>query len=395
MPAEISKIPTPSEWVESKLREQKMSNAALARIIGHDRTQVQRWINGREQIPRHHLAEIAIQLGTHTDLEYALKLKECEDSADSLKRKIRELARIGRFDATGAQQTVFAMLEQKTDEEEHHDKNIYASALMYNMAHASFIFRLWQEAAATRDFSRILTSHNLKLHLRYPANHFLGLALNLEQDRGLMPEFRDQCLRQIRDLAVAQGNDNPLQVSHWHHAIHVLGRFGSPDDQARVSEQLFESAASVEPIAIRLGYAGLTLQAGNEDLVEKYLWLLQRNETLAAVDITFDAVHYGDAGLTRGLELPENLGRATRTVANILRRLTHPEQYANIRELDTFRLREILLCCSPDNIPDQSLGPKIISALAQPLAANRNRYTADAEALLSKLLDNLNRQHPE
>jgi plasmid maintenance system antidote protein VapI len=184
MPAEISKIPTPNEWVEGKLREQKMSNAALARIIGHDRTQVQRWINGREQIPRHHLAEIAIQLGSYTDLEYALKLKECEDSTDTLKRRIRELSRV-----------------------------------------------------------------------------------------------------------------------------------------------------------------------------------------------------------------PTSLRRTTRTVSNILRRLLQPEQYASIRELDTFRLREILRRCTPESIPDVSLEPKIRATLAQPLASNRNKYTTEAEALLNELVDNLNLQH--
>jgi hypothetical protein len=395
MPAEISKIPTPNEWVEGKLREQKMSNAALARIIGHDRTQVQRWINGREQIPRHHLAEIAIQLGSYTDLEYALKLKECEDSTDTLKRRIRELARVGRFDATHAERAVFTLLEQRTDAEEHDDKNIYTSALMYNMAHAAFIFRLWQEAAASRDFSGIITSTNLKLHLQYPANHFLGLVLNLERDHGLMPEFREQCLRQIRDLVRSEADDNPLRVSHRHHAIHVLGRFGTPDDREQVSGLLVESAASAEPVSIRLGYAGLTLQAGNEELVEKYLWLLQRNETLAAVDITFDAVHYGDSGLSRGFELPTSLRRTTRTVSNILRRLLQPEQYASIRELDTFRLREILRRCTPDSIPDVSLEPKIRATLAQPLASNRNKYTTEAEALLKELIDNLKLQHPK
>jgi plasmid maintenance system antidote protein VapI len=393
MPAEISKIPTPNEWVEAKLREQKMSNAALARIIGHDRTQVQRWINGREQIPRHHLTEIAIQLGTHTDLEYALQLKECEDSTDSLKRRIRELARVGHFDADDAERSVFSLLEQRTDAEDHTDTHVYTSALMYNMAHASFIFRLWQEATASRDFSGIITGSNQKLHLQYPANHFLGLVLNLERDHGLMPEFREQCLHRIRDLMKSQGNDNPLQVSPRHHAIHILGRFGTADDRAQVSELLLESAESAEPVSTRLGYAGLTLQAGNESLVEKYLWLLQRNETLAVVDVTFDAVHYGDAGLSRGSELPTSLTQTTRTVSNILRRLLQPEQYGSIRELDTFRLCEILRRCTPDNIPDVSLEPKIRATLEGPLATERNKYTTEAEFFLRKLIKTLAAQN--
>lgn len=52
----------------------------------------------REQIPRHHLAEIAAQLGSQRDLDYALKLKEYEDFADSLKRRLNELSRISKME---------------------------------------------------------------------------------------------------------------------------------------------------------------------------------------------------------------------------------------------------------------------------------------------------------
>lgn len=389
MSIEISSIPAPSEWVSNKLRELKVSNSALARIIGQDRTQVQRWVNGREQIPRHHLAEIAVQLGTHVDLDYALKLKECEDSTDSLKRRLRELARVGGFDLPAAESAVFTLLEKITSEEEHKDANEYASALMYNMAHASFIFRLWLEAAVTRDFTHILTPHNLKLHIQYPANHFLGLALSIERNRGLMPEYRLQCLDQLRRLATAQRDENPVQLSHKHHAIHVLGRFGSSEDRTTVSEFLLEAAASSEPISVRLGYAGLTLQPGNDGLAEKYLWLLQRNDILATIDIAFDTVHYGDAAVNSDQELPMVFTQVTRTIANLLRRLAQPEQYAAIRELDTYRLRTLLSRLAPTVEPDRSLIPKLTTALEQTLAVNRNQYTAEAEILVANLLHRL------
>src|SRR5262245_43018697 len=91
-------VPTPNEWLAAKLRATDVSNAGLARIIGRSRTEIKRWVNGHEQIPRHHLAEMAAYLGTARDLEYTIKLKECEDFSDALQRRLRELARIGKCD---------------------------------------------------------------------------------------------------------------------------------------------------------------------------------------------------------------------------------------------------------------------------------------------------------
>lgn len=387
MTSDIPGIPTPGQWVDNRLRQLKISNSALARIVGQDRTQVQRWVNGREQIPRHHLAEIAVQLGNHKDLEYALELKECEDLADSLKRRIRELARIGRFDPSIAESAVFATLELKTGEEGSKNPNDYASVLLYNMTHASFIFRLWQEAASSRDFRQILTQQNLKLHVQYPANHFFGLALNLASAGGLMPDFRSQCLMRLRDQAISKSDDGPTRLTDRHHAIHILGRFGSLDDQAIISEIMEDAAKAAESASIRHAFTGLTLQSGCEGLVERYLHLLQRDEALAYIDIAFDAVHYGDARLAPDRELPRDFRQITKTIANLLRRFTQPDLYSGIRELDTFRLCMLLDRQLQDNSPHPSLPPEMKSTLEQALASNRNKYTAEAEARMARILD--------
>ena len=66
-------IPTPNEWLARVVDERGISRRGLAGMIGVEATRVQRWISGRESIPRHHLAEIARQIGYRTvvlDIEH-------------------------------------------------------------------------------------------------------------------------------------------------------------------------------------------------------------------------------------------------------------------------------------------------------------------------------------
>lgn len=132
-------VPTPNEWLASNLYDLKLSISALARIIGRSRTEVQRWVSNREQIPRHHLAEIAAQLGTPDDLEYVIKLKECEDFADNLRRKLDDLARIGKCDPGEIESATFDLLRKKTNEECSATPGEYISVLLQ---HDSCFFRV-------------------------------------------------------------------------------------------------------------------------------------------------------------------------------------------------------------------------------------------------------------
>ncbi len=388
MSQDVESVPTPNEWVADKLRQLNMSNAALARMLGHDRTQVQRWVNSREQIPRHHLAEIAAQLGTQSDLEYALKLKEYEDFADSLKRRIRELSRVAHMESAQTESSVFGLLARKTADEEHRDAEDYASALLYNVTHASFIFRLWQDAAATGDFSTILTPQNLKLHIQYPANHFFGLALSLPM-AGRVADARDQCLASLRATATDLVGNDPAHVSYRHHAMHIIGRYGTAQDQAIVSDLLQRSVTSADPVSVRLGYSGLTLNAGYEEMAEKYIWLLQRDPILTEVDLAFDAVHYGDCRLRQDMALPKRLPGVNSSVKNLVRRLSQPRDYESIQELDTLRLC-LLLEVAPAISERQPANMSTARRAMQYVqAAPQNRFTHRAETLVAELLRHL------
>jgi len=335
-------VPTPNQWLDDKLRELGFSNSHLARLIGRSRTEVQRWVNGREQIPRHHLAEIAVQLGTPKDLELAIKLKECEDFADALARQLGRFARLVHCDLSEIASAAFDLLQKTTREEcgvSADDVFAYASALLYNITHASFVFRLWSEAATSGDFERFLAPETMKLHVRYPSNHFLGLALRLGVINESTSTLRDAALVHLRTTAIRGNLTSPYQLAGCHVAVNTLARFGSASDQEMILELVKELKGSADPLSIRVGYAGLIQRPEYEVLADEYTWLLHHDESLALVDSLFEAVHYGDITPGPTLELPRKLGQLDRGLARIVRRLEHSQNASTIRKLEAFRLR--------------------------------------------------------
>ncbi|MFE2994887.1 helix-turn-helix domain-containing protein [Nocardia sp. NPDC059246] len=337
MAGSILKVPTPNEWLAELLAQLEISNTQLARMIGRDRTQVKRWVNGREQIPRHHLAEIAAHLGTPSDLDFAVKLKDCEDFSDSLRRRLEGLARVARCEADPLIESIQARLIQQTMDAEDTDPRDYLSRLLYNITHVSFVLRLWLESAENRSFGAILSPHNINVHLRYPANHFVGLLLNPKHIEGRLLDFRDDALRSMRSLALSRDITSPLELPAQH-AIHMLARFGDRDHHDTVLDLISDSASSSDPLRLRLAFTGLMQVPGNQHLVDHYMALLHHNTDVAKVDTLFDALHYGDLKLGRDLQLPDRSSSYTYLTGNILRRLRDPDTYGVLQRLDLYRL---------------------------------------------------------
>jgi len=107
------------------------------------------------------------------------------------------------------------------------------------------------------------------------------------------------------------------------------------------------------------------MSTGDPDTVERYLSMLRRDSHLLQADVVFDAVHYGDAALDRGGNLPDTVNQVERSVNNILRHLERIDQYGAIAELDILRLLHLM----------DRTGP---AAFAQPSVAMRLRRICDS-----------------
>ncbi|MEU7673589.1 toll/interleukin-1 receptor domain-containing protein [Micromonospora taraxaci] len=338
-------VPSPGRWLKQTLEGQKMSRAGLARLIGRSREEVQRWTSERENVPRHHLAEAAVQLGAEEDLRYVLLLKDCEDVNVKLLGQVREFARRTGCSADGVGEAIVRLARGGTTDAGHGAIE-QANTYLRRLTDAQFVFRTLTEAATKGDVSQLLSNDNVHRHLRHPVNHFLGLGLDLAvqlpaADVGILPEFRDGVLGHLRRLAESRPTVGPEELTR-HHAVHMLGRHGATEDRALVQEVVESARRSADPLGIRLGYMGLIMRARDPEIVEQYLSLLARDRLLARADINFDAVHYGDIVLRQHNSLPVTIDKHDRLAASIMDRLEQPDVYGFMAELDSLRLSAIL-----------------------------------------------------
>jgi len=324
-----------------------MSRGALARRIGRSREEVQRWTSEREQIPRHHLAEIAVQLGCDSELDHVMQLKTGEELANRLVAQLKELARRAGCTVEQLKDNVFRVIAARAADELTLTDTERATIYVHHLIDAQFVIRLWLEAAVTGEFTGMIAPINIDRHLRYPSNHFFGLVLDLggpllpAGHLGHLAELRLRTLAGLRTLAESRPTDGSEELAR-HHAIHILARHGQADDRAIVHDIIADARSSTDPLATRLGYMGLIMNSGDPETIERYTAMLRRDPRLLRADLTFDAVHYGDAKLDRSGHLPETVSHFERSIGNILRHLERPDQYAPIAELDSLRLLHVM-----------------------------------------------------
>lgn len=362
MPEKLKLVATPNDWLEEILAGRGITRAALARLIGRSRVEIQRWANGREQIPRHHLAEIACQVCPE-QLEYALRLKDCEDLDDRLRRYLRELSRRANVELRALEEQVYDIVRTNVSQTEYSYQDL--ASYLRTITDACFIFRLWLDGSSTCDFAQILTAANVHRHIRYPTHHFLGLALDFGSARranagtsGRFEEFTERALGQIRDVALAEGRSDGALVNG--HALHMLARHGTQEDGALVQELLADTDSFAEPLRRRLGHVGLMLRSADADgteAMERYAWLLEKDEDLADADLYFDAVHYGDADLGKRQTSLTSISDFSNTASNLLRHLEHRDQYA--LRIDSMRLTRLLDKTGPTLICQPALRARI------------------------------------
>jgi transcriptional regulator with XRE-family HTH domain len=339
-------LPSTGRWLKRTLEEQKMSRGALARLIGRSREEVQRWTSEREQIPRHHLAEAAVQLGADEDLDYLFQLKNCEDLAGKLRGQIREFARRTGCGSESATDAVIALAREQVAGARCDRPAAHAETYLRRLTDAQFVFRSLTHVVSTGDSAQLLSVHNIHRHVRYPVNHFLGLGLDLAArlpaaDAGNLAEFRSEALHSLRGLVAAQPAAGAEELVR-DHAVHILGRHGAPEDRVLVQDVIQSASTSTDPFGVRLGYMGLIMHTRDPETVDRYLALLSRDHFLARADINFDAVHYGDITLQHAEAIPATIVRHDRLVSSIMRRLEHPDTYRFISELDSYRLLAIM-----------------------------------------------------
>ncbi|MEU6025344.1 toll/interleukin-1 receptor domain-containing protein [Micromonospora sp. NPDC047134] len=378
-------LPTPGQWIHAALTQRKMTVRALSKAVGYPRPAVHRWVSGHTPIPRRVIGDLAAEIGRPGDLEHLLTLKSAEENLHQLRRTMTALAHLAHCPAEELTTTVLDFVAARAADEIIASDRDRAGAVNRHLIDASYVFRQWTRAASTGDFRALLTPSTIHRHLRYPVNHYLGLALALGETGGdQLAEHRRLALTALRAVAV------PKPHGRWdllqHHALHVLARNGTAENRATVSEVISNAAPGKGSLCRQLGYVGLILSSGGEEALHRYLFLLRRCSKLTRADLHFDAVHYGDARLDARQRLPQSINQFDRSVGNLLRHLEQPDRYASISELDSLRLLTLLDRLGPTLFQRPEIGFRLRRVFQSSPAPPPNSYRSRLENRLFGIL---------
>ena len=343
-------IPTPGEWLATLLTSADMSHAALARQIGRSRTEVTRWISGREQVPRNHLADVADQFGSPDAVDYVMRLKDCEDRQDELLRWSSRLAKRIGTRSTDIGDTLLASVDALANPK----LSGIAAALerVRLLIAAKFAVAQWTQFAENNN-TDLFTPESVGRHLRYPVNHFVGTLLleNLEASGPSLMITRELGLINLRELVKNSPIADEVPLIR-HHAIHMLARYGNEDDRTSVHDLILQGLNSKDRLSRKLGFSGLIMaQDGDPEIADKFLYELTRDPELAAVDLAFDATHYGDLTLGPDGQLRPLDNFAPMLIQNIIKHYARPQAYSRLADIDAFRALSTLELCRPSEVP--------------------------------------------
>ena len=301
---------------------------------------------------------MADQFGPPGALDYALKLKDCEDAQDYLLRLSSRLAKRIGTRSSDIGDTLLAAVDVLA--------NLNLSGIaaaqerMRFLTVANFAVGQWLLFAESNN-TDLFTGESIGRHLCYPVNHFMGALLldDLETSGPSLLITRVLGLTNLRELAKSSPVTNRVPLIR-HHAIHMLARYGDEDDRATVQDMILQGLNSEDRLSRKLGFSGLIMaQGADSEIADKYLYELTRDSELAAVDLAFDATHYGDLSLSSDGQLRPLDSFAPILVQNITKHYTRPQIYGCLADIDAFRALSTLELCKPSEVPRDVEAPLI------------------------------------
>ncbi len=338
-------ILTPSEWLAQKIECHDIPKALLARHLGVDASQFSRWVEGTEQVPRAHLAELA-SVFPPWDVGHVLRLKDCKDFADQVKRRILAfLHDLGLSEQPAT--ALFQRVEELAAGDHSPTSPPYAETLQRYLVDAAYAVHLVHEM--TTNAARPLLPPESIARFRYPVNHFVGLLLELDNfvvgsghERRAVEQYRESVLEKLRSVVYASPSKKKLSELARQFSMHVLARYGATEDREQIQDFFDPRKPSADPLLRRLSFTGIVLGGKRDpDLIEKFALTLRRDSSLASVNLLFNAFHYGDVTFSRQGDLPENPRRFTHAIPHVLRHLEQADRYANILDVECLTLIEM------------------------------------------------------
>jgi hypothetical protein len=357
-----TQMPTPAEWVEELRRREGLTEYGLAKALMLDKKQVEAWLDESEPVPLDHLATLALTFAP-ADYDFVMSAAECDD----VRRRMRSHVRVLERKLGLPEGSVWSPLTDHVDRlvESHEPRTRMDRARLHSrfLAEAAFAVRMISKMHAEGTVAKLVNPSNISFHLRYPANHFVGLLLDLGSRiaTGDLSELRSDALTAIRKLAAGEKEGSSVQALVGQHSLHMLGRYGDVKDRQLVQEMV-DVRRTADPMARRLGYTALILVTGERSLTDDFLEAFCRDTHLSNASIDFDRLHYGDTDLSNGGTVPKGRTCYRNAVGQMLKHI-EDSRYANIRSLEVAKLNRVLERAGPPAFVEAGMAHRIGSAL--------------------------------
>lgn len=362
MDFQLRSVPSPGTWLDCALNKRGMSQNKLARLLGLDPPQISRWSNGREKIPRHHLFEAALQLGSHADLALVRAIKDCEDSHAILIEAANEFGESIGISPVGVVQVTMEKIDVLVKQEGISRCQAIAVIAQRYLTDAARALRICSRAR----FESLVSPMNINRHLQYPMNIFVGTILLMSQngvipahDRAELEGFAEDLLIALRSTVTDGGVTDIREVLARQHAIHLLARFGTKTDRGLIKDVVMKGTKSVDPLTKRLGFTGLILSENNPNIIDKFVWELLHDGPLMTSSLRFDAMHYGDELVDPAGFYSADATQFGNTLGQIVRHIVNPDHYRSILAIEVAKLGEIFDRVGPEQFVTSDAFPRI------------------------------------
>jgi transcriptional regulator with XRE-family HTH domain len=368
----LKRIPSPAQWLAKKIVDTHLSQAEIARRSGVNPTQLNHWLSGQDRIPRHHLIHLAYAIGSPADQDYAPLLKDIEDYLASLHQDCAAfetaLASLSGDHEQMSGVDVWTYLVELIDKllldfELTEPPIELARLARWYIYVCSGSLRALTAVVADRPTPHLVSPQAITLHLRYPANTVVGALLSPHLRAAVSPPlqasldaFQALCREDLgKEITRLRKAEQPLELLCYQHALHLLGRYGTPLDVTRVVELTRAQSGSLDPLTRKIAFTGVILSTPNSDLGHRFADELLRDASLAQVNLAFEAYHYGDLWCDVSEMLTTPVPSYPNLLHHIARRLKARESYSALDPVTAVELLQVVtasttLSCLPSRV---------------------------------------------
>lgn len=349
-------IQHPRDWLKETLKANDYPQNKLARALDMDPTQLSHMLSGKNAMPRLVLDNACRILGLSDRDTRILRAKHDVHSLyGDLDRQTKRAAE--KYKTEQIDDLLLTIQNLLTDvavslykQSAFLDEELRLSRLHGFLTDAAFLSKLLIQAYLGEP-QLLLHAGNTTFHLRQPLSSYVGAIIKAAShgNNEQLAELRDEIVRSFRDLAEGSYDESSEVAYAQQHAVHILGRYGSEQDQEFIEHYL----KSDDILAKRMAYFGMSL-GGNHEADEKLFELITSDPYFLQAVISFDAAHYGDASFRDNRWLPHAtaVNDLDITISNSIAYIAQ-EIHAENLNLNFIKLNEFLRAFGPSIFNDR------------------------------------------